>query len=145
MSSDDDVFASEHGRPDLFFPVRKHTGGGVFEAFAVWRLNVVAPAPELDLCITVFLRRLGLVQPLKVTVVSLVQRLVELGLQRGLTRDFEDDLQCVVRAFQHRCESVIEGVPLQFLACWASSTPFGESGTSTHPVNRFSRFHCDSP
>ena len=34
---------------------------------------------------------------------------------------------------------------MRFPASTASFTPFSDSGTSTHPVNRFLEFHSDSP
>merc|ERR1711972_1088889 len=30
-------------------------------------------------------------------------------------------------------------------AFWASAAPVSDTSTSTHPVKRFSKFHCDSP
>jgi len=101
---------------DLHFPVRQHPCGGIFQALAVWGLDVIAPAPELDLGVSVLLCGLGLVQPLKIAVVPFVQRLIEVRRDPGLPDDFQHDAERVVCPLQDRRECTIKPVSLQFLA-----------------------------
>ena len=85
MGDDQDVQAGLDVGQDVGLEVGEGARGRVLQRLALLagRGDVVGAAPDLDLGVPVLGRRFGLVQPLEVAVVALVQGLVALGGQVG--------------------------------------------------------------
>ena len=113
------------------------------------RRRVVAPAPRRELGLAELLLDLGLVLPLQVPVVTLVQAPVPADREPAAAGRRQGDLGRADgagedRGVQHAEVQVLLGGQ-ELAPARASASPAGVRSTSTHPVNRFSAFHSDSP
>jgi len=108
MRGDDDVLPILERGHDLVVEVGQRTRGGVLEAFAVRRRNIVTAPPDFDLRVAEFLGCLRLVQPLQVSIVALIERLIVTGRNALLPGCPQADGQGVNGAFQDGGERLIQ-------------------------------------
>ena len=104
---DQDVQAGLDVGQDVGLEVGQGPGGGVFQglAFLAGRGDVVGASPDLDLRVAVLGRRFGLVQPLQVAVVALVQRLV--ALRRQVARLLPAASRAILDVLMARCKTLV--------------------------------------
>ena len=116
MGSDDEGPAGEEFRFDPALVIRQHPVRGVLQAFPARRAHIVAAPPDFHLALAVLADGFGLVHPLEVAVQPLVERLVLLDRDVGLTDHRQDDVQGVDRPLEHGGVRAIESEPDQLLA-----------------------------
>src|SRR5262249_28083038 len=96
-------------------PVGEDAGGSVGQALPARRLDVVAPAPEVDLLRAEALGGLRLVQALEVAVHALVQRRVALGRRRADPGDLERETGGLGRAHEDRRVQLVDPASAELL------------------------------
>src|SRR5450631_1029405 len=108
------MFTAHHARQDFLNVIRQHARGGVTQALASGRRDVVGAAPFVHLLLAPFFARVVLVQPAEVAVVALVERLVLEHRDLGLAQFLQHQIERALRADERRGEGDVELDALAF-------------------------------
>ena len=84
MGCDQHTLAAQHVRQDVLAVIGKSARDSVLQALAAGRGHVIAATPQMDLLLAPFLAGVVLVEPAKIAIIALVERLVPMLWQARL-------------------------------------------------------------
>src|SRR5690606_3214712 len=97
-----------HLGPDPGIIVGKRARSGILEALTSGRIDIVAASPDVHLLLTPAATRVILVEAREVAVVALVERLVGMGHEAGLTELLKHEIEGALRPLQSARECHVE-------------------------------------
>ena len=109
VRSDKDVLAAQNLRQDALTIIGKRARDRVLQAFAVGRRDVIAATPQVNLLLAPLLAGVVLIQAAEIAVVALVQCLVAMIRQAGLTHRAKGQGERMLGPGQRRGEREVEG------------------------------------